>query len=82
VNVDIRFAESAFEHKIEEADIRHALNTFIYEEPMENFENKILVIGFDRVGNLLEIAYNVVNDGLIKVFHAMKCRNEYIKLIH
>jgi hypothetical protein len=79
--VDIQFTESAFEHKIEEADIRHALNTFIYEEPFEDFENKVLLIGFDRIGNLLEIAYNVVDDSLIKVFHAMKCRNEYLKLI-
>jgi hypothetical protein len=47
--VDIQLTESAFEHKIEEADIRHALNTFIYEEPFEDFENKILVIGFDRI---------------------------------
>jgi hypothetical protein len=82
MDVDIQFTESAFDHKIEEADMRHALNAFIYEEPFEDYENKILVIGFDRVGDLLEIAYNVVNDNLIKVFHAMKCRAEYIKLIH
>jgi hypothetical protein len=36
--------------------------------------NKYTIIGFDTVGNLLEIMYNIIDSESINIFHAMKCR--------
>jgi hypothetical protein len=40
-----------------------------------------LLIGFDTRGNLLEIMYSFDEDHAIIVFHAMKCRKEYLNQI-
>jgi len=47
---------------------------------MPKYQNKYLLIGFDRNGNLLEIMYNIRMDGSYNVFHAMKCRKEFYHL--
>jgi hypothetical protein len=44
-------------------------------------EDKYVLIGFDRKANLIEILYNVIADGRIRVFHAMKCRSAFIRLL-
>jgi len=44
-------------------------------------ENKHLLIGFDRKANLVEVLYNVIADDRIRVFHAMKCRSAFIRLL-
>jgi hypothetical protein len=56
----IEFNPAAFKHGVSEADIRHALKTFAYEEPLEEYDNKHLVVGFDGAGNPLEIMYNIL----------------------
>jgi hypothetical protein len=38
-------------------------------------------IGFDMNANLIEILYNPVNENLVRVFHAMKCRNSFLALL-
>jgi hypothetical protein len=81
MDVKITFNQAAFKHGFTEADIRHAFKTFLYEEPLEDIENKHLVIGFDNTGNPLEIMYNIIEDETINVFHAMRCRNSFINLI-
>jgi hypothetical protein len=48
---------------------------------VEGDEEKRLLIGFDYVGNPVEILYNKLDDGRINVFHAMPCRNIYIPLL-
>jgi hypothetical protein len=78
---NIEFNPAAFKHGVTEMDIRYAFKTFVYEEPLEDLENKYLVIGFDTTGNPLEIMYNVIDDETINVFHAMRCRNSFINLI-
>jgi len=54
----------------------------IHESMLEFFPEKHLVIGFDRNGNLLEIAYNLENDMVLNIFHAMKCRKCYFSLLN
>jgi hypothetical protein len=81
VEPSIEFNQAAFKHGVTEADIRYAFKTFVYEEPLEDFENKHLVIGFDTAGNPLEVMYNIIDDETINVFHAMRCRNSFTKLI-
>jgi len=46
---------------------------------MYEHKNKYAIIGFDIAGNLLEIMYNIIDSESINIFHAMKCRNGFIK---
>jgi hypothetical protein len=38
-----------------------------------------LVVGYDTAGNLIEVAYNIISDDEINVFHAMPCRKKFLK---
>jgi len=78
---NIKFNPAAFKHGISEANIRYVLNYPKYEGPLEEYENKYIVVGFDKSGNLLEILYNRMDDETINVFHAMKCRNIFLHLL-
>ena len=75
----IHFNPSAFKHGFTQADILKAVESKIYEGPVEGFENKYAIIGFDSKGNLLEILYNIIDSESINIFHAMGCRNSFIK---
>ena len=77
VEPDITFKPSAFKHGITEADIRNAFLTFKLDEVLGDCAEKFLLVGFDNNGNLLEVIYNITDDVIIDVFHAMKCRKEY-----
>ena len=73
--------ESALKRKeITEEDILQALTFPLVDRLLPQYQNKYLLIGFDRNGNLLEIMYNVRTDGSYNVFHAMKCRKEFYHL--
>jgi hypothetical protein len=78
----IEFTKSAFKHGIKEQDILFALSKPMFDDIFDTFSDKYLAIGFDRNGNLLEIIYNLENNANVKIFHAMKCRKSYIKLLH
>ena len=78
---DIICKPSAFKHAVTEADIHWAFTTARYDLPVENDEEKRLLIGFDRAGNPLEIMYNELDDGRINVFHAMPCRPVFYPLL-
>jgi 1-deoxy-D-xylulose 5-phosphate reductoisomerase len=81
IHTIIEFTESAFKHGISEADIRHALLHPVYDAMQDSDNNKHLLLGFDRSMNMLEIAYNSIDEQVFKVFHAMKCRNSYYALL-
>jgi len=74
----IQFNPSAFKHGFTEADICKVIETKIYEGQLEDFVNKYMIIGFNTVGNLLEIMYNIIDSESINVFHAMRCRKSVI----
>jgi hypothetical protein len=76
----IKINQSALKHGIFEQDICLAIENFIYEDPVESEENKFLLIGFDKSGNLLEIIYEFVDNEIIHVFHAMRCRKSVLDL--
>ena len=82
MNVAIEFNPSAFKHGITEAAIRHVIINVIYDDIWDDAMDKHLLIGFDNIGNLLEIMYNVIDDHSINVFHAMKCRKIYERLLN
>jgi hypothetical protein len=77
----IIYNEAAFRHNVTKDDIQYAVTRFLYDALIEGYENKFLLIGFDRSGNLLEIMYNEIDEVWINVFHAMKCRNIYLPLL-
>ena len=81
----IDFNPAAFKHGVSEADIKMAFDSAKYDgfvdEDDPDAENKHLLIGFDRKANLIEVFYNVIADGRVRVFHAMKCRPMFIRLL-
>jgi hypothetical protein len=83
MDAEIMFRQSAFKHGLTEADIRHAFGTVKYDAEFDEpgVENKHLLIGFDMNANLIEILYNSVNENVVRVFHAMKCRNSFLALL-
>ena len=76
--VNIEFNEAAFKHGITENNIRYAMWHPLHEQLLEAYINKWLIIGYDTAGNLIEIAYNVIDDDTVNVFHAMPCRNKFL----
>ncbi|MDR0640054.1 MAG: hypothetical protein LBG27_14360 [Spirochaetaceae bacterium] len=73
---------SAFKHHVTEGDIQWAFRTARHDLPVEGDEEKHLLIGFNGVGNPLEILYNELDDGRIVVFNAMPLWNVYIPLLN
>jgi uncharacterized DUF497 family protein len=81
MHVVVEFNQAAFKHGVTEADIRNAMSNVVYDDIWDNVEDKHLLMGFDSKGNLLEIMYNIIDGQSINVFHAMKCRSIYRKLL-
>ena len=78
---------SAFDHGANEADIRKAFDTAVYDglldEPDDDdARDKYLLIGFGCNANPLEILYNFVEEYHVNVFHAMPCRRIYHHLLY
>ena len=53
--------------------------TPLFDESIEGYDNKYLLIGFDMSGNLIEVMYNLVDESIANIFHAMKCRNSLLR---
>jgi hypothetical protein len=81
VDVFIKFNPSAFNHDIKEADISFAIKNALYDDVLDEANDKHLVLGFDRSGNLLEILYNIIDENSMNVFHAMHCRSIFFHLL-
>ncbi|GBU29102.1 hypothetical protein R84B8_02666 [Treponema sp. R8-4-B8] len=81
MDVIVEFNEAAFRHGFSKEDILCALKTKIRAGLVGELPEKYAVIGFDRVGNPLEIMYNPVDDNTISVFHAMRARKSFIKML-
>jgi len=75
------FKPSAFKHGILEDDIRSAFSRRMLDYAMPGDDDKYLLLGLARDASLLEVIYNVLDDDVINVFHAMKCRKAYYALI-
>ena len=75
----IEFNKAALKHGITESNIRFAMWHPIHEQLIEAYVNKWLIIGYDIAGNLIEIAYNIIDDDTVNVFHAMPCRKKFIR---
>jgi len=82
MDIKIEFNQSAFKHGFTEENIRYVLNRPCYEGPLEEDDEKYIIIGFDNSGRLLEIVYNFIDDKTINVFHVMKCQKVYFNLLN
>jgi len=49
-----------------------------FEKPAS--DGSYLAVGFNRVGNPLEVAYRELDDGSLFVFHAMPCRQKWLAI--
>ena len=81
MEIIIEVNPSAYDHEITEASIRQAIINPVYNDVLDEFTNKYLLLGFDSSGKLLEIIYNYIDERSINVFHAMKCRKCYYHLL-
>ena len=81
MDVIVEFNEAAFRHGISKEDILCALKTKIRAGAVGELPEKYAVIGFDRSGNPLELMYYPVDDNTISVFHAIKARKSFIKML-
>ena len=70
------FVKSAFKHGYTQDDIERAIETKIFEDILVGEDDIYVVIGFDTIGNPIEVFYNIINDDTIKVFHAMALRDK------
>jgi len=81
MDVIVEFNEAAFRHGISREDILCAYMNRICDADLGELPEKYAVIGFDRAGIPLEIMYNPVDDNTISIFHAMKARNSFVKML-
>ena len=81
MDAEIKFNRAAFKHGVTAADILRAFETFILEYPIEDTDNKYLLLGFNNSANLIEVMYNRINEDSINVFHAMPCRRVFREMI-
>ena len=81
MDIVIKYSRSAFKRGIFEDDINHALVNVLYDELIEGTSDKYLLLGNDSSGRSLEIMYNIVDDNAVCIFHAMKIRDSFTKLL-
>ena len=74
------FRESAFQHRLTEADIRHAFKTARFIGQYKDREDVMLLLGFDTKANPVEILYNEYGENGINVFHAMPCQSKFLAM--
>ena len=80
---ELEIYETALKHGISNLDIRHvcANSSDIFELDQKSDEIKILIIGPDSAGNLLEVIGLEINDQSLLIIHAMKIRKSMVNLL-
>jgi len=73
---NVLYVQSAFKHGYTQDDIERAIETKIYEDTLKGEDDIYVIIGFDTVANPIEVFYNVIDDEMIKIFHAMALRDK------
>ncbi len=80
---DVEIHETAYKHGVSTFDIHHvcANSSDIFELDQESYEIKILIIGPDSAGNLLEVIGLEINNQSLLIIHAMKIRKSVMNLV-
>ena len=78
----LRVHDSALKHGCTIEDISHAVDMALYEVVVDedNDPPKLLIIGPDGAGNLLELIGGELDDDL-RIWHADRCRRAYLRLL-
>ncbi|ANZ39125.1 hypothetical protein BBK82_26655 [Lentzea guizhouensis] len=73
---------SARKHGVSDADMRHAVEYAVHEGEIDDDAPwRVLYLGPDTAGNLLEVITVEDDDGDEVVIHAMKMRPKYFPLL-
>jgi hypothetical protein len=73
---------TARKHGVADADLHHAVDHALYAGDIEGEAPlRVLYIGPDRAGNLLEVVAIERDDGSELAIHAMKMRRRYRRLL-
>jgi hypothetical protein len=77
----VEIQEPARKHEISDEDIHHGVEHALVVAD-EQATSKVLYLGPDRAGNLLEIVSVLRDDDTEIVIHAMRMRRIYEPLLH
>jgi hypothetical protein len=79
----LRVHKSAQRHGCTIEDISHAVDMALYENVLDedNDPPKLLIIGPDGAGNLLELIGGELADDVLLIWHADGCRSAYLDLL-
>ena len=80
---DILFRHTAFKHGYDESTIRHAIDhaLIVTTADMTVDPPKVIAVGPDRAGNLLEVIWIEVDENTGMVIHAMALRPALYSLL-
>ena len=80
---ELEIHETALKHGVSTLDIHHACAQAIaaFEIDQGSFETKILMVGPDSAGNILEVIGLEIDNKPLLIIHAMKLRKSMIRLI-
>ena len=81
--MELKYRLSASKHGVTEDSIRHAVAQalFVDDDFQEAEPPKMLIVGPDEAGNLLEIVGQLDANDVLMVFHAMTVRTSILRLI-
>lgn len=79
----LRVHKSALKHGCAIEDISHAIDMALHvvEIGPDNDPPKLLIIGPDSAGNLLELIGGELADDVLLIWHADRCRPQYLELL-
>jgi len=79
----LRVHKAALRHGYSREAISHAYDYYQYEDVIvpDSEPPKILTIGPDPAGNLLELIGGEQSNGDYLIWHAMRCRPQYLVLL-
>ncbi|KBR61990.1 hypothetical protein MAA44156_04461 [Mycobacterium avium subsp. avium] len=79
----LRVAQSALKHGYSIEEISHAYDNYVFEGTIDDGADppKILTIGPDSAANLLELVGGRRPNGDHLIWHAMRCRRQYLILV-
>lgn len=79
----VRVRDSALKHGCSIEDISHSIDMALLNKEVDpdNDPPKLLWIGPDRAGNLLEVIGGAMAHDIVLIWHADRCRSAYLKLL-
>lgn len=79
----LRVHKSALKHGCTVEGISHALDMAMYRDVLDeaNDPPKLLIIGPDGAANLLELIGGELAGDVLLIWHAKRCRDEYLTLL-